>query len=73
MNIPIPPILLPDHLVEVAAEYADGRRSPVEPRDAATVILLRPSEHGPAVYYLRRQVSMEFAGGGPRNALRLLR
>ena len=27
------------------------------------MILLRPSEHGPAVYYLRRQVSMEFAGG----------
>ena len=27
------------------------------------MILLRPSEHGPAVYYLRRHVSMEFAGG----------
>ncbi len=37
--------------------------TPVEPRDAATVILLRSSEHGPAIYYLRRQVSMEFAGG----------
>ncbi len=63
MKIPIPPIPLPDHLVEVAREFADGRREPVEPRDAATVILLRPSEHGPAIYYLRRQVSMEFAGG----------
>ena len=63
MRIPIPPVLLPDHLVEVAREFADGRREPVEPRDAATVILLRASEHGPAVYYLRRQVSMEFAGG----------
>ena len=63
MKIPIPPIALPDHLVEVAREYADGRRAPAEPRDAATVILLRPSERGPAVYYLRRQVSMEFAGG----------
>ena len=63
MKIPIPPIALPDHLVEVAREFADGRRAPAEPRDAATVILLRPSEHGPAVYYLRRQVSMEFAGG----------
>jgi 8-oxo-dGTP pyrophosphatase MutT (NUDIX family) len=47
----------------VAREYAEGRREPVEPRDAATVILLRPSDQGPAVYYLRRQVSMAFAGG----------
>ena len=50
VRIPIPPVPLPDHLVEVAREYADGRREPVEPRDAATVVLLRPSEHGPAVY-----------------------
>ena len=57
MRIPIPPIPLPEHVVEAAQEYADGRKSPVEPRDAATVILLRPSEHGPSVYYLRRQVS----------------
>jgi len=63
MKIPIPPVPLPEHLVEAAREYADGRREPVEPRDAATVILLRPSERGPEVYYLRRQVSMEFAGG----------
>jgi 8-oxo-dGTP pyrophosphatase MutT (NUDIX family) len=63
IKIPIPPVPLPDHLVEVAREYDEGRREPVEPRDAATVLLLRPSEHGPAVYYLRRQVSMEFAGG----------
>jgi 8-oxo-dGTP pyrophosphatase MutT (NUDIX family) len=54
---------LPHRLVQVAQEYAEGRREPVEPRDAATVILLRDSEHGPAVYYLRRQVSMDFAGG----------
>jgi 8-oxo-dGTP pyrophosphatase MutT (NUDIX family) len=63
MQVPIPPIALPDHLVEVAQTYADGSREPVQPRDAATVILLRASEQGPAVYYLRRQVSMEFAGG----------
>jgi 8-oxo-dGTP pyrophosphatase MutT (NUDIX family) len=63
MRIPVPPVPLPDHLVEVAREYAEGRRTPAEPRDAATVILLRGSEDGPAVYYLRRQVSMEFAGG----------
>jgi 8-oxo-dGTP pyrophosphatase MutT (NUDIX family) len=63
MRIPVPRVPLPEHLVEAAREYDDGRREPVEPRDAATVILLRPSERGPAVYYLRRQVSMEFAGG----------
>jgi 8-oxo-dGTP pyrophosphatase MutT (NUDIX family) len=54
---------LPDQLVATAREYVDGSREPVEPRDAATVILLRPSTEGPEVYYLRRQVSMEFAGG----------
>jgi 8-oxo-dGTP pyrophosphatase MutT (NUDIX family) len=63
VRIPIPPVRLPDRLVDVAGEYAEGRREPVEPRDAATVILLRDSEHGPAAYYLRRQASMEFAGG----------
>ena len=63
MKIPIPPIPVPEHLVELAREYADGGREPVEPRNAATVILLRPSDHGPEIYYLRRQVSMEFAGG----------
>uniref|UniRef100_UPI002609B36F NUDIX hydrolase n=1 Tax=uncultured Nocardioides sp. TaxID=198441 RepID=UPI002609B36F len=63
MRVPVPPVALPDQLVELAREYADGRREPVEPRNAATVILLRPSPEGPAVYYLRRQRSMEFAGG----------
>jgi 8-oxo-dGTP pyrophosphatase MutT (NUDIX family) len=61
--IPIPPVPLPDNVVEVAREYDEGLREPAEPRDAATLILLRSSERGPAVYYLRRQVSMEFAGG----------
>jgi 8-oxo-dGTP pyrophosphatase MutT (NUDIX family) len=61
--IPIPPIPIPQHVVDQAREYDDGTKTPVEPRDAATVILLRQSEKGPAVYYLRRQVSMEFAGG----------
>lgn len=63
MRIPLPPVLLPEHVVEVAREYAEGRQTPAEPRDAATVILLRSSAHGPEVYYLRRQVSMDFAGG----------
>jgi 8-oxo-dGTP pyrophosphatase MutT (NUDIX family) len=63
VRIPIPPIPLPKKVVELAREYADGTRQPAEPRDAATVILVRRSEHGPAVYYLRRHTSMEFAGG----------
>ncbi|MSZ76545.1 MAG: NUDIX hydrolase [Actinobacteria bacterium] len=59
----MPPVPLPEHVVSVAQEYADGVRTPVEPRNAATVVLMRPSEHGPDVYLLRRQVSMDFAGG----------
>jgi 8-oxo-dGTP pyrophosphatase MutT (NUDIX family) len=54
---------LPPQLVQQAAEYADGSRTPVEPRDAATVVLLRSSESGPEVYLLRRQTSMAFAAG----------
>ncbi|MCP6357374.1 hypothetical protein NL446_26345, partial [Klebsiella pneumoniae] len=48
---------------DVAREYDDGTRTAVEPRDAATVILLRDSPAGPEAYYLRRQLSMDFAGG----------
>ena len=58
LRIPLPP-----HLVEQAKEYADGTRQPAEPRDAATVVLLRMSASGPAVYLLRRESSMAFAGG----------
>ena len=59
----LPPVSLPDRLVEVAREFEDGRRTPSEPRNAATVIVMRPSDRGPEVYYLRRHVSMEFAAG----------
>jgi 8-oxo-dGTP pyrophosphatase MutT (NUDIX family) len=62
LRIPLPP-----QLVEQAKEYADGTRQPAEPRDAATVVLLRRpapgSSGGPGVYLLRRQSSMAFAGG----------
>jgi 8-oxo-dGTP pyrophosphatase MutT (NUDIX family) len=54
---------LPHHLVEDARAFADGTREPVEPRNAATVVLLRPGADGPEVYLLRRQTSMAFAGG----------
>jgi len=63
VRIPLPPVPLPEHLVETARSFADGSQVPVEPRDAATVILMRGSESGPEVYYLRRHVTMDFAGG----------
>jgi 8-oxo-dGTP pyrophosphatase MutT (NUDIX family) len=63
VRIPLPPVPLPDRVVEVAREFEDGRRTPADPRNAATVILMRPSGHGPEVYYLRRHTTMEFAGG----------
>ena len=58
LRVPLPP-----QLVEQAREYADGTRTPAEPRNAATVVLMRGSDAGPEVYLLRRQVSMEFAAG----------
>lgn len=63
MRIPLPPVPLPEHLVGVAREYDDGTRQAVDPRNAATVVLMRSSPAGPEVYLLRRQVSMDFAGG----------
>ena len=64
MRIPAPAALLPADLVELARAYEDGTRTPAEPRNAATVVLLRRlSDAGPEVYLMRRQVSMEFAGG----------
>ncbi|MFK0046804.1 NUDIX hydrolase [Streptomyces sp. NPDC090741] len=41
----------------------DGSLVPVEPRRAATVMLLRDTPAGPAVHMLRRKASMAFAGG----------
>lgn len=57
-RIPLPPAL-----VEAAREYAAGTRTPAEPRNAATVALLRPSPEGVQVYLLRRRASMAFAAG----------
>ena len=54
---------LPKEFADAAAEFADGSKQPAEPRDAATVVLLRPGADGPELYLLRRQISMEFAGG----------
>jgi len=54
---------LPKEFAEAAAQFADGTKTPAEPRDAATVVLVRPGPDGPELYLLRRQISMEFAGG----------
>jgi 8-oxo-dGTP pyrophosphatase MutT (NUDIX family) len=56
-------VSLPPQLVDHAREFAEGHRTPVEPRDAATVVLTRAGSAGPEVYLLRRQTSMAFAGG----------
>lgn len=58
---------LPAHLVEHAREFADGRREAAEPRNAASVVLVRDgheaAEGALEVYFLRRVVGMAFAGG----------
>ncbi len=54
---------LPEALVAQARAYAAGSATPAEPRDAATVVLLRPGTVGSEIYLLRRQTSMAFAGG----------
>jgi 8-oxo-dGTP pyrophosphatase MutT (NUDIX family) len=56
-------VQLPASFAEQAAAFADGSKTPAEPRDAATVVLLRRGSAGPELYLLRRQVSMAFAGG----------
>jgi 8-oxo-dGTP pyrophosphatase MutT (NUDIX family) len=56
-------VQLPPSFAEQAAAFADGSREPAEPRDAATVVLLRRGTDGLELYLLRRHVSMEFAGG----------
>jgi 8-oxo-dGTP pyrophosphatase MutT (NUDIX family) len=62
-------VTLPPQLVEEARAFADGTREPAEPRNAATVVLmrsgsrLRSTDSGLELYLLRRQTSMAFAGG----------
>jgi 8-oxo-dGTP pyrophosphatase MutT (NUDIX family) len=60
------PVRLPEHLADAARAVVDGRADPVVPRDAATVMLLRPIAGGSGgfeVYMLRRKPSMAFAPG----------
>ena len=70
---PRPAIRLPPQFAERARDVLEGTVAPVTPRDAATVMLLRPAaagqpeggvgEPGMAVYMLRRRSSMAFAAG----------
>lgn len=55
---------LPDHLVQQIERFSSGEIEPAEPRNAATVVLLRPgAEGGTEVYLMRRQKTMAFASG----------
>jgi 8-oxo-dGTP pyrophosphatase MutT (NUDIX family) len=62
-SVPSAPIRLPDSFRARATEVLAGRVEPVTPRDAATVMLLRPAGAGLEVYLLRRRPSMAFAPG----------
>lgn len=52
---------MPPQLVASALEFAAGVRTPAEPRNAATVALMRSGRAGIELYLLRRQASMAFA------------
>ena len=58
---------LPAHMIDQVRAFAEGTRTPVEPRNAATVVLMRPGEtRDPGsleLYLLRRHVDMAFAAG----------
>jgi 8-oxo-dGTP pyrophosphatase MutT (NUDIX family) len=54
---------LPPQVAATAREYAAGLRTPAEPRNAATVALLREGAAGLEVYLLRRHGGMAFARG----------
>jgi 8-oxo-dGTP pyrophosphatase MutT (NUDIX family) len=62
-------VRIPEHLAEAARAVIDGRVDPATPRNAATVMLLRPAAGGGQaragfeVYMLRRKPSMAFAPG----------
>jgi 8-oxo-dGTP pyrophosphatase MutT (NUDIX family) len=54
---------LPPELVEHARAFLGGDTTPVTPKDASTVVLLRDTRQGPEVYLLRRHRQMAFAAG----------
>jgi 8-oxo-dGTP pyrophosphatase MutT (NUDIX family) len=61
-------VRIPEHLADAARTFVEGDRQPATPRDAATVMLLRPAATPGSVaafqvYMLRRKPSMAFAPG----------
>jgi len=58
---------LPANMVDSVKAFAEGHRTPVEPRNASTVVLMRagavPADGSLEVYLLRRHVDMAFAAG----------
>ncbi len=56
-------IRIPGELGESARAVLSGAQAPAQPRDAATVMLLRSGSDGLEVYMLRRKASMAFAPG----------
>ncbi|MFF4832637.1 NUDIX hydrolase [Streptomyces sp. NPDC001315] len=53
----------PEDWPERIRALTEGTLTPVTPRRAATVMLLKDTDDGPAVHMLRRRASMAFAGG----------
>lgn len=58
---------LPPHFAEQIRGFLDGSLTPAEPRDAASIVLMRGGRStepgGVEVYLLRRHLGMAFAGG----------
>lgn len=54
---------VPPELLQHATAFVTGEKQPVEPRHAATVMLLRTTAAGPEVYLLQRHLGMAFAAG----------
>jgi 8-oxo-dGTP pyrophosphatase MutT (NUDIX family) len=53
----------PEAVLAAARQFESGAHEPVTPRDAATVVLMRPGAAGPEVYIMVRRESMAFAAG----------
>jgi 8-oxo-dGTP pyrophosphatase MutT (NUDIX family) len=56
-------LALPESFAVQARKFTEGSLTPAEPRNAATVVLMRRGAKSSEVYLLQRQTSMEFAAG----------
>ena len=61
MTILLSPV--PDELVAQVRAFAAEGRTPVTPRDASSVVLMREGAEGPEVYLIRRRRELSFAAG----------